>query len=177
MDEFLALAYHQERGLDCVIVRLFNTVGPRQSGQYGMVIPRFVQRALAGTSLEVFGDGAQTRCFCHVRDTIRGLQALMDAESLSGEIFNVGSTEKVSILDLARRVLELTGSSSELTFTPFDQVYGGGIEDTLHRVPAIEKVAGAVGWRPELDLDRILADVVVHFRVPSPTRPKVSISP
>jgi UDP-glucose 4-epimerase len=177
MDEFLALAYHQERGLDCVIVRLFNTVGPRQSGQYGMVIPRFVQRALAGMSLEVFGDGAQTRCFCHVRDTIRGLQALMDAESLSGEIFNVGSTEKVSILDLAHRVLELTGSSSELTFTPFDQVYGGGIEDTLHRVPAIEKVAGAVGWRPELDLDRILADVVVHFRVPSPTRPKVSISP
>ncbi len=177
MDEFLALAYHQERGLDCVIVRLFNTVGPRQSGQYGMVIPRFVQRALVGTSLEVFGDGAQTRCFCHVRDTIRGLQALMDAESLSGEIFNVGSTEKVSILDLAHRVLELTGSNSELTFTPFDQVYGGGIEDTLHRVPAIEKVAGAVGWRPELDLDRILADVVVHFRVPSPTRPKVSIPP
>ena len=164
MDEFLALAYHQERGLDCVIVRLFNTVGPRQSGQYGMVIPRFVQRALAGSPLEVFGDGEQTRCFCHVQDTIRALQALMEAPSLSGEIFNVGSTEKVSILGLAHRVLEVAGSSSELTFVPFDQVYGGGIEDTLHRVPAIEKVAEAVGWRPELDLDRILADVVEHTR-------------
>jgi UDP-glucose 4-epimerase len=161
MDEFLALAYHQERGLDCVIVRLFNTVGPRQSGQYGMVVPRFVERALLGSPLEIFGDGMQTRCFCHVRDTIRALRALTDGgDASSGEIFNVGSTEKVSIIELARRVLALTDSSSEMTFVPFDQVYGGGIEDTLHRVPAIEKVATAVGWRPELDLDRILADVV-----------------
>jgi nucleoside-diphosphate-sugar epimerase len=170
MDEFLALAYHQERGLDCMIVRLFNTVGPKQSGQYGMVIPRFVQRALAGTPLEVFGDGMQTRCFCHVLDTIRALQTLMDADSLSGEIFNVGSTEKVSVLDLAGRVLELTGSSSELTFVPFDEVYGGGIEDTLHRVPAIEKVAAAVGWQPELDLDRILADVIEDSANRAPDR-------
>jgi UDP-glucose 4-epimerase len=168
MDEFLALAYHQERGLDCVIVRLFNTVGPRQSGQYGMVIPRFVQRALAGSPLEVFGDGEQTRCFCHVTDTIRALQALMETESLSGEIFNVGSTEKVSILALAHRVLKLTESSSELSFLPFDEVYGGGIEDTLHRVPAIEKVVAAVGWRPEFDLDQILRDVIQHFRLGVP---------
>jgi UDP-glucose 4-epimerase len=164
MDEFLALAYHQERGLDCVIVRLFNTVGPRQSGQYGMVIPRFVQRALAGSTLEVFGDGTQTRCFCHVRDTIRALHAVMDAESISGEIFNIGSTEKVRVIDLAHRVVELTQSASDLTFIPFDQVYGGGIEDTLHRVPAIDKVAGSVGWEPELDLDRILADVIEYHR-------------
>jgi UDP-glucose 4-epimerase len=164
MDEFLALAYHHERGLDCVIVRLFNTVGPRQSGEYGMVIPRFVERALNGSPLEVFGDGSQTRCFCHVRDTIRALRALMDGDAFSGEIFNVGSTEKVSVIELAQRVLELTDSTSELTFVPFDQVYGGGIEDTLHRVPAIDKVAAAVGWRPELDLDRILADVVEHAR-------------
>src|SRR5438034_4543103 len=116
LDEFLALAYHQERGLDCVIVRLFNTVVPRQSGQYGMVIPRFVGAALAGRAIEIFGDGTQTRCFCHVHDTIRALASLMDAEGVGGEIFNVGSTESIGILDLAHRVLELTGSSSELAF-------------------------------------------------------------
>jgi len=164
MDEFLALAYHQERGLDCVIVRLFNTVGPRQSGTYGMVIPRFVERALAERPLEIYGDGLQTRCFCHVRDTIRALTGLMDASPASGEIFNVGSTEKVSILELAQRVVELTSSRSELTFTPFDQVYGGGIEDTLHRVPSIEKVSSAIGWSPERTLDEILADVIEHMK-------------
>jgi UDP-glucose 4-epimerase len=164
MDEFLALAYHQERALDCVIVRLFNTVGPRQTGQYGMVIPRFVQYALAEQPLEVYGDGEQTRCFCHVRDTIRALRGLMGEPSVSGEIFNVGSTESVRIVDLATRVLELTGSRSELTFTPFDQVYGGGIEDTLHRVPAIDKVGAAIGWRPTRTLDEILGDVIAHAR-------------
>jgi UDP-glucose 4-epimerase len=167
MDEFLALAYHQERGLDSVIVRLFNTVGPRQTGQYGMVIPRFVQAALAGRALEVFGDGTQTRCFCHVQDTIRALKGLMDETRSSGEIFNVGTTEKVRIIDLAQRVLELAPSSSELRFIPFDQVYGGGIEDTLHRIPAIEKVAAAIGWRPTRDLDQILADVIEHIRTAS----------
>jgi UDP-glucose 4-epimerase len=164
MDEFLALAYHQERGLDCVIVRLFNTVGPRQSGQYGMVIPRFVERALAGAPLEIHGDGNQTRCFCHVADTIRALQALMDQRSVSGEIFNVGATEQITILELASRVLELTGSSSELSFIPYGDVYGQGIEDMLHRMPSIEKVGAAVGWRPTRGLDQILADVIDHAR-------------
>jgi UDP-glucose 4-epimerase len=164
MDEFLALAYHQERGLDCVIVRLFNTVGPRQTGQYGMVIPRFVQAALAERPLEVFGDGTQTRCFCHVADTTRALKGLMDDESFSGEIFNVGSTEKVRIIDLAQRVLDVSASTSELRFIPFDQAYGGGIEDTLHRVPSIEKVERAIGWRPTRDLQQILADVIEHIR-------------
>src|ERR671919_51691 len=159
IDEFLALAWHEERDLDCVIVRLFNTVGPRQTGQYGMVIPRFVQSALAERPLEVYGDGLQTRCFCHVSDTARALTALMDDPASSGQIFNVGSTERIRIVDLAHRVLELTESSSELTFVPFDQVYGGGIEDTLHRVPSIEKIVAAIGWRPSLDLERILADV------------------
>src|SRR5438874_11725164 len=107
LDEFLALAYHQERGLDCVIVRLFNTVGPRQSGQYGMVIPRFVGAALAGRAIEIFGDGTQTRCFCHVHDTIRALSGLMDAREISGEIFNVGSTERITIAELAKRVIVL----------------------------------------------------------------------
>jgi UDP-glucose 4-epimerase len=169
MDEFLALAYHQERGLDCVIVRLFNTVGPRQSGQYGMVIPRFVQAALAGRPLEIHGDGSQSRCFCHVSDTIRALRDLVDSPATDGEIFNVGSTERIGILELARRVLDLTESSSELVFVPYDQVYGQGIEDMLHRKPSIEKIHAAVGWRPSLDLDRILADVIDWARrAPTP---------
>ncbi len=164
IDEFLALAYHQERSLDCVIARLFNTVGPRQSGRYGMVIPRFVERALAGRPLEIHGDGAQTRSFCHVRDTIRALKGLMDATAISGEIFNVGASEPIRILDLAYRVKELTRADSELVFVPHEQVYGQGIEDVLHREPSIEKIGAQIGWRPTLDLDRILADVIEHTR-------------
>jgi UDP-glucose 4-epimerase len=164
MDEHLAFAWHRERGLDAVVARLFNTVGPRQSGQYGMVIPRFVERALAGEPLEVHGDGTQTRSFCHVADTIRALRGLMDEPSADGEIYNVGSTESIRILDLARRVLELTRSESELVHVPYDQVYGQGIEDMVHRKPSIEKIAAAIGWRPSLDLDRVLADVIDHAR-------------
>ena len=164
LDEFLALAYHQERGLDCVIARLFNTVGPRQSGQYGMVIPRFVAAALAGRPLEIHGDGSQTRCFCHVQDTIRALAGLMDRRDLSGDIFNVGSTERVTIRELAERVLALTGSPSEIGFVPYTEVYGQGIEDMLHRQPAIEKVTGAIGWEPTQTLDDILADVVAFTK-------------
>jgi UDP-glucose 4-epimerase len=169
MDEFLALGYHQERRLDCIVVRLFNTVGPRQSGQYGMVIPRFVQNALAGAPLEVHGDGTQTRSFCHVSDTIRALHGLMDADSITGQIFNVGATQRIAIRDLAERVRTLTRSRSEIVFLPYDQVYGLGIEDTLHREPAIDKIGDAIGWRPSLDLDRILADVVDWARrAPTP---------
>ena len=164
MDEFLALAYHQERNLDCVIVRLFNTVGPRQSGMYGMVIPRLVERALANGPLEIHGDGTQTRCFCHVEDTVRALVALMDDPSTSGEIYNVGSQERIRILDLASRVLEATGSSSELEFIPYDQVYGLGIEDMFHRIPSIDKVGAAIGWAPERTLDEILADVIAFTK-------------
>jgi nucleoside-diphosphate-sugar epimerase len=164
LDEFLALAYHQERGLDCVIVRLFNTVGPRQSGQYGMVIPRFVAAALAGRPIEIHGDGTQTRCFCHVRDTIRALQGLMDARSVSGEIFNVGSTERVTIQELADRVRQVTGSHSDVSFVPYDEVYGQGIEDMLHRQPSIHKVSEAIGWTPEHTLEDILRDVVAFTR-------------
>jgi len=164
LDEFLAFAYHQERGLDCVIVRLFNTVGPRQSGQYGMVIPRFVSAALAGRQLEIHGDGTQTRCFCHVEDTIRALSTLMDASGVDGDLFNVGSTERVSIDELAQRVLAATGSSSEIVHIPYDEVYGQGIEDMLHRQPSIEKVNGAIGWSPTRSLDEILEDVIAHIR-------------
>ena len=164
MDEHLALSYHLERGLDAVIARLFNTVGPRQSGQYGMVIPRFVERALSRGPLEVHGDGTQTRSFCHVADTVRALSGLMDASDISGDIFNVGSSERVRIIDLAERVKQATGSDSEITFVPYDRVYGQGIEDTLHREPATGKIREAIGWTPERDLDAILRDVIEHMR-------------
>jgi UDP-glucose 4-epimerase len=164
MDEFLALGFHQERGLDCVIARFFNTVGPRQQGQYGMVIPRFVGRALAGKPLEVHGDGTQTRSFCHVRDTIRAVHGLMEAGDVSGEIFNIGSAERVTILQLAHRVLELTGSRSELQFVPHEEVYELGVEDVLHREPSIQKIGSAIGWGPTRTLDEILADVIAFER-------------
>jgi UDP-glucose 4-epimerase len=164
MDEFLALAYNQERDLDCVIVRLFNTVGPRQSGQYGMVIPRFVQRALAGETLEIHGDGTQTRCFCHVSDAIRALRGLMEKPEISGEIFNIGSMERISISDLAQRVITATRSTSDVAFVPYDEVYGLGIEDMLHRIPAIDKIASEIGWRPTLSLDRTISDVLEAMR-------------
>jgi UDP-glucose 4-epimerase len=172
MDEFLALGFHQERDLDCVIARFFNTVGPRQQGQYGMVIPRFVGKALAGEPLEVHGDGTQTRSFCHVLDTIRAVRGLMEAD-VSGEIFNIGSAERIRIVDLAQRVVALTGSSSGLEFVPHDEVYGLGIEDVLHREPSIEKIGAAIGWAPTRSLDDILHDVIAfeRTRVEAAARP------
>jgi UDP-glucose 4-epimerase len=168
MDEFLALGYHDERGLDCVIARLFNTVGPGQTGQYGMVVPRFVGWALARQPIQIHGDGTQTRCFCHVQDSIRALTGLMDAEDVSGEIFNIGSTNRIRVIDLAERVKELTGSDSELVYVPYEHVFGHGIEDMLHRSPAIEKIRQAIGWEPARDLDTILRDVIEHSeRVPA----------
>ena len=165
IDEFLALAWHEERDLDCVIVRLFNTVGPRQSGQYGMVIPRFVQAALRGEPLEVHGDGTQTRCFCHVADTVRGLKGLMEDTEISGDLFNVGSQERIAIRDLALRVLALTGSASETVFMPYEDVFPhGSMEEMFHREPSIEKVRAAIGWAPTKTLDDILADVLAFER-------------
>jgi UDP-glucose 4-epimerase len=163
MDEFLALAHFHEHDLDCVIVRLFNTVGPRQSGQYGMVIPSFVQRALSGEPIEIHGDGDQTRCFCHVSDTIRALSGLME-QGVSGEIYNVGSEERISINALAQRVRELTESSSEIEYVAYDDVYGIGIEDMLHRIPSTAKIRAAIGWAPERTLDDILGDVLAFER-------------
>ncbi len=164
MDEFLALAYAQERGLDCVIGRLFNTVGPRQSAEYGMVIPTFIERALAGDPIDIHGDGSQTRCFCHVADVIRAMRGLMDTPASSSEIFNIGSHNKITIGALAERVLELTGSSSELGYIPYERVYEHGIEDMLHREPSIEKIGAAIGWEPVHDLDAIITDVIAERR-------------
>ncbi len=164
MDEFLALARHEEEGLRCVIARLFNTVGPRQSGEYGNVVPRFVQSALAGEPLEVHGDGSQTRCFCHVNDVVGALHGLMADEDTNGKIYNVGSTEVVTILELAKRVLAATGSSSELVFVPYAEVYGQGIEEMFQRIPSIDRIREAIGWEPATDLDGILANVIEHVR-------------
>ena len=168
IDEFLALARHDEQGLPCIIARLFNTVGPRQSGQYGNVVPRFVEAALAGRPLEVHGDGTQTRCFCHVSDTVRALHLLMRDSSTTGQIYNVGSTERVRIGELADRVKRATGSSSEIVFVPYEEVFDRGIEEEMfHRAPSIEKIAAAVGWRPTVDLDGIVADVITHAKAAS----------
>jgi UDP-glucose 4-epimerase len=171
MDEFLALAYHEEFELETVIVRLFNTVGPRQSGQYGMVIPRFVERALADTTIEIYGDGEQTRCFCHVDDTVLALTGLMDElPRTSGELFNIGANNQISILDLADRIMEMTGSTSSIRHVPFREVYGTGIEDMLHRVPCIDKVRETIGWAPERTLEDILSDVVASLSAAATAR-------
>jgi UDP-glucose 4-epimerase len=163
MDEFLTLAHHVEHDLDCTIARLFNTVGPRQSGQYGMVIPTFVAHALRNETIEIHGEGDQTRCFCHVDDTVRALHGLMD-DATSGEIYNVGSTNRISIRALAERVIELTGSSSTTVGIPYNEVYGHGIEDMLHRIPSTAKITAATGWTPERSLEDILADVIAFER-------------
>ena len=165
IDEFLALAWHEERDLDCVIVRLFNTVGPRQSGQYGMVIPRFVQAALGDRPLEVHGDGTQTRCFCHVSDTIGALTGLMQDADTSGDLFNVGSQDRIAIRALAERVRERVRSSSEIVFVPYEDVFPhGAMEEMFHREPSIEKIGAAIGWSPSRTLDDILDDVVAFER-------------
>jgi UDP-glucose 4-epimerase len=164
MDEFLALAYGHEQDLNFVIARLFNTVGPRQTGQYGMVVPNFIQRALDGDPIDIHGDGTQTRCFCHVADTVRALRGLMDNPRTRGEIYNVGSKNKTSILGLAERVCAAVGTDLDVNFVPYERVYGEGIEDMLHREPAIDKIRDAIGWAPERDLDAIIADVIADRR-------------
>jgi UDP-glucose 4-epimerase len=160
IDEFLALAYWREKKLPTIIVRLFNTVGPRQTGQYGMVIPTFVKQALAGRSITVYGDGNQSRCFGYVGDVIGALVKLMDHDNAVGQVFNIGSNQEISILALAQRVKELTQSDSEIVFIPYDEAYEEGFEDMPRRVPDISKVSELVGFRPEMSLDGILKTVI-----------------
>ncbi|MCI0521465.1 MAG: GDP-mannose 4,6-dehydratase [Chloroflexi bacterium] len=166
VDEFLALAYHHERGLPVVIFRLFNTVGPRQTGRYGMVIPRLAQQALRGENLTVYGDGQQSRCFLHVKDAVEAILALADHPSALGEVFNIGSTEEVTIEALARRILVLAASAgkaqagSEIVHVPYEQAYAVGFEDMRKRVPDISKIHAATGWQPARSLDETLADVI-----------------
>lgn len=160
IDEFLALAYWREKKLPTTVVRLFNTVGPRQTGQYGMVIPTFVKQALAGRPITVYGSGKQSRCFCYVRDVVGALMKLMDTEESVGEVFNVGSNQEITILDLARRVKELTNSDSEIVFVPYDEAYEEGFEDMPRRIPDISKVNKLIGFKPEMKLDGILKSVI-----------------
>ena len=163
IDEFLALAYWREKKLPTVVVRLFNTVGPRQTGQYGMVIPTFVKQALAGRPLTVYGTGEQTRCFGYVGDVVGALVKLMDRDEAVGQVFNIGSNEEVSIMELAERVMELTGSASEIVTVPYDEAYEEGFEDMPRRVPNIEKIGALVGFRPTMTLDGILQSVIEHY--------------
>jgi UDP-glucose 4-epimerase len=162
IDEFLALAYWREKKLPTIVVRLFNTVGPRQTGQYGMVIPSFVKQALAGRPITVYGDGKQTRCFGYVGDVVGALVKLMDSAEAVGQVFNIGSNEEVSILELAQRVKELTNSSSEISFVPYDEAYEEGFEDMPRRVPDISKINALVGFSPDMKLDGILQSVIKY---------------
>lgn len=164
MDEFLALAYAKQLALPVVIVRLFNTVGPRQTGRYGMVVPRFVRQALAGEPVTVYGDGQQTRSFCHVGDVVRAIIGLVDEPDATGDVFNVGSTEEVTIEALARRTVALARSSSEIVFVPYDEAYEVGFEDMRRRVPDITKIRSLIGWEPRVDLDGILGSVIAYER-------------
>ena len=160
IDEFLALAYWREKKLPTIVVRLFNTVGPRQTGQYGMVIPTFVKQALAGRPITVYGDGKQSRCFGYVGDVVGALVKLMDHPDAVGQVFNIGSNSEISILELANRVKQITNSDSEIVFVPYDEAYEEGFEDMPRRVPDITKVSEMVGFRPEMSLDGILESVV-----------------
>ncbi len=162
VDEILAFAYHKERGLPMVIVRLFNTVGPRQSPAYGMVMPRLVRQALAGESLTVFGDGTQTRCFCHVADVVRALISVLDDRRAEGGVYNVGSTEEVSILNLAERIAARIGSDSPIELVPYEQAYEAGFEDMKRRVPDTSKLQSLVGWEPTYCLDEILDETIAE---------------
>ncbi|HEU4888599.1 MAG TPA: GDP-mannose 4,6-dehydratase [Thermoanaerobaculia bacterium] len=174
IDEFLALAYWREKRLPTIIVRLFNTVGPRQTGQYGMVVPRFVKQAIAGRPLTVFGDGSQTRCFCHVQDVIGALMRLVDTPQSIGEVFNIGSTEEVSILQLAETVKRLASSSSEIIFVPYDEAYEEGFEDMPRRVPDTSKVDALVGFTPTYTLENIIRSVIEYQRGTSTTTTRLS---
>jgi UDP-glucose 4-epimerase len=164
IDEFLALAYWKEKRLATTVVRFFNTVGPRQTGRYGMVIPTFVRQALAGQPISVFGTGEQSRCFCHVSDVVRAIHTLCLSEAAIGEVFNVGAREEISIRSLAERVKELVGSSSPIRSVSYDEAYEAGFEDMMRRVPDTTKVEGAIGWKPTRTLDDILRDVIAYER-------------
>jgi len=159
IDEFLGLAYHRQFGLPVTIVRLFNTVGPRQVGMYGMVLPRFVEAALANKPLQVYGDGTQTRCFCHVSDVVDALIRLFDTPASFGQVFNLGSDEEVSINDLARKVIQLTGSKSTIEHIPYERAYGLKFDDLPRRVPKLDRIRAAIGFRPKLSLDEIIQGV------------------
>lgn len=163
LDEFLALSYWEEKNLPAIVVRFFNTVGPRQNGCYGMVLPKLVQQALEDSPITIHGDGKQSRCFCDVRDTVEAVTRLIDARAF-GEVFNIGSTQEVSIEELALLVRNRTGSRSQILYTPYDQAYGRGYEDMQRRVPSVEKLYQCTGFRPQMALPEIIDRTAAHMR-------------
>jgi len=163
LDEFLALAHWKETRLPVVVVRLFNTVGPRQTGQYGMVVPRFVRAALRNEPIEVHGDGTQSRCFGHVSDVVEGLTKLLDIPECFGQVINLGNDQETSILQLADKAIALTGSSSQILFIPYSEAYGEGFEDMRRRVPSLEKAKKLIGYKPTRSLENIINDVAAEF--------------
>jgi len=164
IEEFLGLAYHRQYDLPVAIARLFNTIGPRQTGQYGMVVPSFVRQAVQGKNLTVYGDGTQSRCFCDVRDAVRALINLIENPVAAGEVVNVGSTEEITIADLARRVLTLAGRpADDIVFVPYAEAYGPGFEEMTRRVPDIGKIKRLIDWSPEIELEQTLQDVMTHI--------------
>ncbi len=164
MDEFLAQAYHRQYQVPIIICRFFNTVGPRQTGTYGMVIPRLVKQAVGNVPLTVYGDGRQTRCFCNVRDVVRAVVTLSGEPRAIGEIFNIGSSDEVSILELAQRIVQRSHSRSEINLIPYEQAYEAGFEEMRRRVPSIEKIKAVIGWQPTIPLDQTLDEVIAQFR-------------
>lgn len=176
VDEILAYAYYRERGLPTTVVRLFNTVGPRQSPAYGMVIPRLVRQAVRGEPLTVYGDGRQTRCFCHVVDVVDGLLRLLDHPGAEGEVFNLGSTEEISIHDLARRIIERAESSSTIRLVPYEEAYTEGFEDMRRRVPDTSKVRALTGWRPARNLEGILTETLLEAAAEQISEPAGAIA-
>ena len=164
LDEFLALSYWKEKKQPILVVRFFNTVGPRQTGRYGMVLPNFVKRALDNAPIEVYGDGKQSRCFCDVRDTVEALLRLLPLEKALGEVVNIGNTEEITIENLAKAVKERTNSSSSVQYVPYDKAYEPGFEDMMRRVPAIDKLQALTGFRPQTSLAEIIDRVAAHYR-------------
>ena len=165
IDEFLGLAYHKQFALPVIVVRLFNTVGPRQVGQYGMVLPRFVEKALAGEAIPVTGDGTQTRCFCHAADVVAALARLIETPAAAGEVFNLGSDQEISIRDLAERIVARAGSRSRIELLPYEKVYGQHFEDVPRRVPDLAKITRTIGFRRRFDLDQIIDAVIADKRL------------
>jgi UDP-glucose 4-epimerase len=174
LDEFLALSYWKEKKVPVIVVRLFNTVGPRQTGRYGMVLPNFVRQALDNAPISVYGDGKQSRCFCDVRDTTEALIKLIDSERAIGEVVNIGNTEEITIEDLAHRVKERTASSSTIEFIPYDKAYEPGFEDMIRRVPCVDKLHAITGFRPQTPLDEIIDRVACHMREKQPANARVA---
>ncbi|MQA92616.1 MAG: NAD-dependent epimerase/dehydratase family protein [Gemmatimonas sp.] len=174
IDEFLAIAYWREKKLPTIVVRLFNTVGPRQTGRYGMVIPRFVEQALEGAPITVYGDGTNSRCFTHVNDAVRALILLMESDTAIGEVYNIGNNQEITILELAERIRRRVGSSSEISFVPYSVAYEENFEDMPRRMPSIEKIRDAIGWTPRIGLDPLL-DSVIHYHRSTMAVPVVAI--